>query len=415
MQGDDMDMPDTPPSRNGASPTSSPEPIQRRRIPPSPPRNLPERPKELHYRQKLILRGHRGGVSCVKFSPNGRWIASCSADATIKIWDALTGNHEHTLEGHLAGINTISWSPDSRILASGSDDKTIRLWHVSTGKPHPTPFLGHHNTIFSLAISPHGNILVSGSYDEAVFLWDIRSAHPMRSLPAHSDPVGGVDFIRDGTLIVSCSSDGLIRIWDTATGQCLRTIVHEDNPAVTSVRFSPNGKFICAWTLDGAIRLWEYGVGRCVKTYQGHVNKKYSLSGAFGTYSAMSSPPEVRREEDDAMDTEVEGLENVTPIARQSSPSTHKYAFIASGSEDGAIVLWDVSSKEILQRAEGHDGVVLAVDTHPTEPWIVSGGIDRTVRVWRLESSPPGGSEKGKEDIVEKHDVDMVDGIKMEE
>ena len=53
-------------------------------------------------------------------------------------------------------------------------------------------------------------MLASGSYDEAVFLWDVRAAKQMRSLPAHSDPVGGVDFVRDGTLIVSCANDGLV-------------------------------------------------------------------------------------------------------------------------------------------------------------------------------------------------------------
>lgn len=59
-------------------------------------------------------------------------IVMVAADGTIKIWNAKTGNHEHTLEGHLAGVSTIAWSPDSLLLASGSDDKTIRLWHTDT-------------------------------------------------------------------------------------------------------------------------------------------------------------------------------------------------------------------------------------------------------------------------------------------
>jgi COMPASS component SWD3 len=84
------------------------------------------------YSLKLLLKGHKRGVAAVKISPDGRWIASCSADATIRIWDAATGKVVHILEAHLAGISTISWSPDSTIIASGSDDKSIRLWNALT-------------------------------------------------------------------------------------------------------------------------------------------------------------------------------------------------------------------------------------------------------------------------------------------
>ena len=55
-------------------------------------------------------------------------------------------------------------------------------------------------------------------------------------LPAHSDPVTSVHFNRDGTLVVSGSYDGLCRIWDTHSGQCLKTLIDEINPPVCVVR-----------------------------------------------------------------------------------------------------------------------------------------------------------------------------------
>lgn len=255
----------------------------------------------------------------------------------------------HTLSGHLAGISTLAWSPDSATLASGSDDKSIRLWHAATGAAHARPLLGHAHAVHSVAFSPRGNMLASGALDEAVVLWDARSGRALRSLPAHSDPVCGVDFCGDGTLVASCSADGLIRVWDAASGQCLRTFFHEDTPPVSSVRFAPNGRYVLAGMLDSALRMWNYVDGKCVKTYKGHVNAKFHLVAAFGVY----------------------GDEH------------RQQAFVASGSEDGHIVLWDVVSKHVLQRLHGHEGAVLAVDVHPKQRALVSCGFDKTIRIWR--------------------------------
>merc|ERR1711909_20869 len=96
----------------------------------------------------------------------------------------------------------------------------------------------------------------------------------LKTLPAHSDPVSAVHFNRDGSLIVSSSYDGLCRIWDTASGQCLKTLIDDDNPPVSFVKFSPNGKYILAATLDNTLKLWDYSKGKCLKTYSGHKNEK---------------------------------------------------------------------------------------------------------------------------------------------
>jgi COMPASS component SWD3 len=138
------------------------------------------------------------------------------------------------------------------------------------------------------------------------------------------------------------------RIWDTSTGQCLRTLVHEDNPAVTNVCFSPNGRFVLAFSLDSSIRLWDYVSGAVKKTYQGHKNKGFSIGGCFGLLA----------------ETDKQSL-----------------AFVASASEDGDIVLWDVITKQIVQRIErAHKGVCFWVDVHGGT--LVSAGQDGTIEVF---------------------------------
>lgn len=144
-------------------------------------------------------------------------------------------------------------------------------------------------------------------------------------------------------MILRTSADPRSRIWDTSTGQCLRTLVHEDNPAVANVSFSPNGRFVLAFNLDNCIRLWDYVAGSVKKTYQGHKNEKFAVGGCFGT---LDGEP-----------------------------------FIASASEDGGIVLWDVRSKNVLQRIEGHESVCFWVDVHGDT--MVSAGQDCSVRIYR--------------------------------
>lgn len=228
----------------------------------------------------------------------------------------------------------------------------------------------------------------------------------MSTIPAHSDPVTAVDFNRDGTCIVSGSHDGLIRVWDTATGECLKTIYAEGNPPVSYVKFSPNGKFVLAGTLDSKLRLWQIasksgtgnpvnsrapssnnprqpsadgkmnayphsntakpqninnydtlsktglhnksiGGGKCTKTYSGHVNSKYCTFSAF----CVSNP------------------------SRES---------IISGSEDGQIFLYNLQSRQVQQVLKGHTDAVLAVAAHDKKEILASGGMtnDRSVRFW---------------------------------
>ena len=121
-----------------------------------------------------ILTGHTGAVFSVAFSPDGKTLASGSADHTIRLWDVATGSPiGQPLTGHTGTVLSVAFSPDGKILASGSVDDTIRLWDMFTGRPIGEPLTGHTRSVTSVAFSPDGRILASGSHDGTIRLWDV--------------------------------------------------------------------------------------------------------------------------------------------------------------------------------------------------------------------------------------------------
>jgi COMPASS component SWD3 len=175
----------------------------------------------------------------------------------------------------------------------------------------------------------------------------------------------------------------------------LRTLVHEDNPAVTNVCFSPNGRFVLAFNLDNSIRLWDYVSGSVKKTYQGHTNKGFSIGGSFGM---LSEADDGAGEEDADHDT-----------ARQQ-------AFIASASEDGDIVMWNVKSKGMVQRIKAaHKGVCFWVDVHGAT--MVSSGQDGLIKVYRHRprSSPVKRENGASEEVDGAEETNGVNGHAEEE
>jgi len=157
---------------------------------------------EIHTGKRLhTLKGHIKWVDLIVSAQMGRlsyranalwwrnvWemsvslLASGSRDNTIKLWEVSTGKALLTLKGHRGWVESVAFSPDGLMLASGSYDHTIKLWEVSTGALLHT-LTGHSDAVYSIAFQPwQDGILASGSEDSTVKWWDVHTGELLRTL-----------------------------------------------------------------------------------------------------------------------------------------------------------------------------------------------------------------------------------------
>jgi WD40 repeat protein len=154
--------------------------------------------------------GHVKGVLSVRFSHDGRYIASSSYDMTVKVWDAKTGAKvAGPFKGHTSWTTCVAFSPDSKHIASGSLDKTVRVWDIETGKLVFNAFEGHHGKVSAVMYSPDGKSIVSSSYDGTIRVWG-----PLDEEDDHTDPtrliMGSSKMIKGGWM---CGTHSEMLFW----------------------------------------------------------------------------------------------------------------------------------------------------------------------------------------------------------
>ncbi|KAL7293834.1 hypothetical protein TKK_0012892 [Trichogramma kaykai] len=127
--------------------------------------------KPEHSKEPIAqLVGHQQLVNDVKFSPNGKIIASASFDKSIKVWCGETGKYIASLRGHVQRVYSIAWSADSRLLVSGSADSTLKVWDMRKNQLC-SDLPGHGDEVYAVDWAPDGIRVASGGKDKIVRLW----------------------------------------------------------------------------------------------------------------------------------------------------------------------------------------------------------------------------------------------------
>lgn len=165
-----------------------------------------------------IIGGHTDEIFSLKWSPDGKFIASASADKTIRIKDFENLSKPAIIfKGHTDQVYSIDWSPNKKFLASGSQDKTVKIWDVNGPRKKPITLRGHTKAVRSVDWSPNGKFIVSASEDKALKIWDVselpKTPKLKMTLTGHKSAIHTATWSPDGHYMASGSAGSGIKIW----------------------------------------------------------------------------------------------------------------------------------------------------------------------------------------------------------
>lgn len=281
------------------------------------------------------LRGHGGPVRAIVVQPDGR-IATASFDTTIIRWQVGRGVAESVLRAHEGAVNALVELPDGGH-ASAGEDRRILIWPREGNAPARI-LEGHEAPVAGLALSPDGQTLASAAWDGTVRLWPMAGGNP-RVLDQHKGNVNAVVYLADGTL-ASAGYDGTL-------------LLHKGEGAPRAI---PIGV-----PLNALVRAGDELI---VAAADGQLRFVNPQTGAAIPLSVSEVP--------------------LVALAASSDGKT-----IGAAGFRGALVLVNRETRAITRRMVGPAFPLWSLAFSSDGSEILTGGADRLVRRWRVETGEP--------------------------
>ncbi len=370
----------------------------------------------------------------VRFTPSGKALVSCGEDRAVRIWDVASGQSLAATAGHRDRIHDVLFLPpkDTHLVSAGNDGQII-FWNTRTGLEEKR-LLVSGDTLQQLAFTPQGSQMAAGGRSGRIYLWHLDPAGNTGgadTLRGHTQMIHRLAISPDGRWLASASEDKTVQLWDLQHPEN-RPVRWRHEAPVHSVVFSPGGDSLLSGDAEGRLALWEvkhrreiarwFGHDMAVNDVLIHHNGRWLISAADDDQVRIwdNRSPEfqkfIRRS---AYRFDLAEQDSLQPYTYQTvqwrkikTPFRQKIAntfmkplrghdddvrrlalntdgrFLASGSADEDIRIWDVDSGNELVTLSGHKAAVQALHfTHAGDHFWLASASEQHIRLWNIRES----------------------------